>query len=1431
MNISKHLYIDNLGIGLLSTSNYDNLDLTNDEYLVMGQKDINDNTLDIPYSLIVNNKGLSVNSTRNIVNNEISNTGCLYVGTDIICKGKIITESIQLQNVILNSNITNEYLTELIKTLNNNHLIFNGYNNGVNSNILPEFYRDNIYTPSYFTIGSKYNTHLNNYPINIVNNSLNNVSNIHICMRNSKSNNIETSKFRLGIIGNLDTSPATITTTENMPLEFHISKSSSFLKEIYDVNNDGLPSYTTSNLPCMIITTEGNVGINTNIINTISQINEKPKLYVNGTTVTQKLLIYEPNTNIYKDIDDIYIKSYGYTLNINQLIGNTFNKDIFTFTSNVNISNILNVYEDLNVEKITNLNTLNVNKISEFNDIVLFNDITTFNNKLNLNDDLNLSSGNLFIDGVRINVNSNLSYAVNGLNIDNSNLTISGRLGVGILNTDSYNNQLTVIKRNTSKFEILLKDYRNEISDSYETYIGHTSNLNFIEDKDDNSFMIFTQKCVNWHNIYFFAGKDMNTSIPNVKNKIPTMAIMQNDRVGINTNKPSKTLEVVGDILGNNYFTKDINNNIYQLTPIINNNISNLNINISDINNFNNTKILNISGGINSYNGYYENNYKISNFYSYDETSINVYNNKKLGIGFETNKNLIMPLEIRNNNVNSQYSNSIIRIYRGKSGSNNNALYSGIDICDYEMDETLIPEKFKWYIYKKHIDNLAYNHIGPLQIGYTFDSYEPIKNAINLYYNINSSNYHIDINKTEVNYNYNNDVALSVYGDLEVYGNINIISTNYNKYYKYNNEKIVLSNINNELNVPFDNNIYDCINQFNDISMTGNNITLLTEKSCFIGNYNDLITSNFILNYHNNINTLKSSLNIFQSDNKNSVCKFYSNYSNITSNNLYNNNIIDFSIIDIENTIHNNVKIKLTGYDDNITIFEFIPKTDIEKPYISFYANNILTYTHIGRENIKFNLNSNLKYTDTVLHIEDSNDYLIRLTNNNFAPSIIFNSTEIIDTNLIDHKWRLTSGHVLNNYNFSLTYNSNLSDNIEFLKINNNGIFNMNYDTNINNYNYTYNLNNKYDSSSLLLTNRYNTTNSRIYPHITLQNYFKNNQITNKHNIYSSNGILDIYLDNNNIFSLDNLGTLVLKGGITVNDIILNGNLYDTNYNNLLSFQNNNLYKIQSSNIKLLGSNIVINPSCNGGGILINGESINDGYNNLFQINSGNTYNNGNLITLKSSNDLNFIHFFNNIKNNEIIKSVYRIGLNNDTFGIWNSLNTNDITNGGFIDGTSNTLSNYSKAIGLKYNNDTQNYNYELNGNIKIQNDLIIKNNSSNLITFYNNNISYDIKIENNLYVGGNVIATNLSVPSDRRIKTDIKPIENALDKINKLTGIIYKNIRTNNKESGLIAQDVLEVLPEVIIESNGYLNISYGNMIGLLVEGIKELNKKISNI
>ena len=79
---------------------------------------------------------------------------------------------------------------------------------------------------------------------------------------------------------------------------------------------------------------------------------------------------------------------------------------------------------------------------------------------------------------------------------------------------------------------------------------------------------------------------------------------------------------------------------------------------------------------------------------------------------------------------------------------------------------------------------------------------------------------------------------------------------------------------------------------------------------------------------------------------------------------------------------------------------------------------------------------------------------------------------------------------------------------------------------------------------------------------------------------------------------------------------------------------------------------------------------------------------------------------------------------------------------------------------------------------------------------------------------------------SDIRIKNNINKIDNALDKISKLNGITYNNITNDNKkETGLIAQEVLKVIPEAVFEDeNGYLNIAYGNLMGIVIEAIKEL-------
>jgi hypothetical protein len=102
-----------------------------------------------------------------------------------------------------------------------------------------------------------------------------------------------------------------------------------------------------------------------------------------------------------------------------------------------------------------------------------------------------------------------------------------------------------------------------------------------------------------------------------------------------------------------------------------------------------------------------------------------------------------------------------------------------------------------------------------------------------------------------------------------------------------------------------------------------------------------------------------------------------------------------------------------------------------------------------------------------------------------------------------------------------------------------------------------------------------------------------------------------------------------------------------------------------------------------------------------------------------------------------------------------------------------------------------------------------------------NSGLTYD---GTNLTCGGNITAY-----SDERLKTDVATIQNALDLTTKLRGVRFtKDGRVN---VGVIAQETQQVLPEVIVESNNadkLLSVAYGNIVGLLIEAIKELNQKI---
>ena len=60
------------------------------------------------------------------------------------------------------------------------------------------------------------------------------------------------------------------------------------------------------------------------------------------------------------------------------------------------------------------------------------------------------------------------------------------------------------------------------------------------------------------------------------------------------------------------------------------------------------------------------------------------------------------------------------------------------------------------------------------------------------------------------------------------------------------------------------------------------------------------------------------------------------------------------------------------------------------------------------------------------------------------------------------------------------------------------------------------------------------------------------------------------------------------------------------------------------------------------------------------------------------------------------------------------------------------------------------------------------------------------------------------------------------------LTGYTYTRTDSGERQTGLIAQDVQKVLPEAVVDGE-HLSLAYGNLVGLLVEAIKELRAEVA--
>ena len=97
-----------------------------------------------------------------------------------------------------------------------------------------------------------------------------------------------------------------------------------------------------------------------------------------------------------------------------------------------------------------------------------------------------------------------------------------------------------------------------------------------------------------------------------------------------------------------------------------------------------------------------------------------------------------------------------------------------------------------------------------------------------------------------------------------------------------------------------------------------------------------------------------------------------------------------------------------------------------------------------------------------------------------------------------------------------------------------------------------------------------------------------------------------------------------------------------------------------------------------------------------------------------------------------------------------------------------------------------------------------------------------------NITATGTVQGAEVTATSDERLKSDIKTIDNALDKVMNMRGVSY--IKQAEKGVGVIAQEIEKVLPEVVTDGE-YKSVAYGNIVGVLIEAIKEQQKQIDEL
>ena len=348
--------------------------------------------------------------------------------------------------------------------------------------------------------------------------------------------------------------------------------------------------------------------------------------------------------------------------------------------------------------------------------------------------------------------------------------------------------------------------------------------------------------------------------------------------------------------------------------------------------------------------------------------------------------------------------------------------------------------------------------------------------------------------------------------------------------------------------------------------------------------------------------------------------------------------------------------------------------------------------------------------------------------------------------------------------------------------------------------------------------------------------------VTNATTLSSTLGVTGIATMNNTTDSSDiNTGSLVVKGGLGINKKLyvgsdsdftgnLNNNLTNSTY---FTIKDSGSIKFRISNTgktEIIGDldvNDKFTVDAATGDTVIESTTNTTGYNSGALIVKGgvgihgSTYVNGNI---NVTTDLSATTGNTNLRNLDV-SGNRNISVSND--GCLLNLDTTTITDASVESG--NTISKFINASfkAPVFNTSENNVTTTNAANVHIDGAPTC-NNGKNTLTN-----SYALWVENgDVKVNNAIEAQRVIAVSDKTLKKNIQPLNDSLNTIHKLKGVSYDWIDDNNDdhEIGLIAQDVEEVVPEVVrrLGNSDFKGIEYQKLTALLIEAVKELSNEI---